>query len=391
MDRYIKYSIEEFAIDDYFINWVLNPTLESNQNWNRFLLEHPEKENDLRNARYIIRAIIPIEDDIKDEKLNEIWLRIIQKQKSDKVRTFRIFTKYAAILIVTLCIAGISFYQLSHDKFDNELTQMESDNQGKVILADGSVHYFDAKQNTMKQLPSGKLTLNEDTITEGIDDKKSTNLLNHIIVPYGKRIEVSLSDGSHIWLNSGSKFSYPSKFSENSREVFLLGEAFLEVSKNPQSPFYLKTADVKIMVLGTKFNVSSYKEDPLVQTVLVEGMVEVQQNKLFAKKIILQSGEKAVYAKENHNITKEKADTNASVSWIYGYLVIDKEPITEVLKKLGRYYNQSIIVEDDINGITFSGKLELKDNIEVVLNDLAFASSIKFDNQNNMYYIKLKN
>jgi len=392
MNRYIKYSVEEFVIDKDFIDWVLKPTKELHQLWSCFLQEHPEKEAELKKARLIVRALIPIEDDIKEEKLNEIWLRINQNQKIGKIRTLQIFTKYAAALIVVLCLVGIAYYQLSRNGFDTALTKMDSESKGKIILADGSVHYFEAKQNTMKQLPSGKITLNQDTLTEQINNKITSNQLNHVIVPYGKRIEIYLSDGSHIWLNSGSKFSYPSTFAAKSREVYLLGEAFLEVAKNPESPFYLKTADVKIRVTGTKFNVISYDEDAIVKTVLVEGSVQVQQNKLFAKSINLHPGEQAIYVKENQNIFKDKADVDVSTSWINGYLIIDKEPVTEVLKKLGRYYNQSIIVGKGINGITFSGKLELKDNMEDVLKDIVFASSMQFGKENqDTYYIKLKN
>ena len=390
MDQYNKYSAEEFAVDKDFVDWVLRPTKGSHQRWTQFLFEYPEKRQEIKKARLIVRALIAIEDDVQEGKLNDIWLRIYKSQKTGRKQTLRLFTKYAAILIVTLSLAGIVYYQLGKNDFDNELTKIDVDSIGKIILADGSIHYFEADQNTMKQLPSGKFTLNQDTLTVTDDSNKPASSLNQVIVPYGKRIEIYLNDGSHIWLNSGSKFSYPSRFDGNSREVYLLGEAFLEVAKNPNVPFYVNTPDVKISVTGTKFNVSSYKDDAMVQTVLVEGSVSVQQtNKLFAKNINLIPGEKAVFIKENQNIFKDKADTDAYTSWIHGYLIVEQEPVTDVLKKLGRYYNRSIIIANGISGITFSGKLDLKDNIEEVLKDLAFASSIQIVNDNNdSFYVR---
>lgn len=389
MEKYLKYSVEEFSVDKDFTDWVLKPTKELHKRWTHFLQEHPEKEQDLRKARLIVRSLIPIENDVQEKKLNDIWLRVYQSRRAGKIRTLRLFAKYAAVLIVTLCLSVIAYYQLRQGRFDNELTKVEPNSKGKIILADGSVHYFEAEQNIMTQLSSGKLTLNQDTITETDIEDKSKGSLNQVIVPYGKRIELVLSDGSHVWLNSGSKFSYPSKFETKSREVYLLGEAFLEIAKNVNCPFFVNTPDIKISVTGTKFNVSSYNDDAFVKTVLVEGSVHVQQNKLFAKSITLSPGEKAVFIKDNRNIFKAKADTDESISWIYGYLIFNKEPVSEVLKKLGRYYNRSILVSDDIIGVTFSGKLDLKDNMDEVISDLAFASSLKIIKKNgDTYYVK---
>jgi ferric-dicitrate binding protein FerR (iron transport regulator) len=212
--------------------------------------------------------------------------------------------------------------------------------------------------------------------------------VNQIIIPYGKRSEITLADGTHIWLNSGSQLSYPSRFKTNSRDVYLTGEAFFDVTADANKPFYVMTRDFKIKVLGTKFNVSSYSEDRTIQTVLLKGKVSAGKNKLFAETIDLYPGERLVYDKAGNNLAKEKVDVQLYTSWINGYLIFDNEPTTEVFKKLERYYNQRIIASGGLGGNTFSGKLDLKDNIKDVLDNISFASSVKATEENGSFIIK---
>ncbi|MDP4186152.1 MAG: FecR domain-containing protein, partial [Bacteroidota bacterium] len=256
-----------------------------------------------------------------------------------------------------------------------------------VILADGSVHHFNSKQNTLKQLASGDLILNKDTINEN-SDKTESKGLNQLLIPYGKRMKITLSDGTHIWLNSGSKLLYPPHFSGRTREVYLTGEAYFDVAKNPKNPFHVNTPNVKVIVTGTKFDVSSYNDDKVTRTVLAEGRVTVKKNQLFAKGVNLVPGEGAFYNKDQKDLNKGKADVSLSTSWVYGYLIFHGEPMSEVLKKISRYYNKTIIPGSDVQSISFSGKLDLKDNIDVVLQDVAFASTLQVTNKNDKYYVK---
>jgi transmembrane sensor len=210
--------------------------------------------------------------------------------------------------------------------------------------------------------------------------------MNQIIIPYGKRSGITLADGSHIWLNSGSQLSYPSEFGSNSREVFLTGEAFFDISTDASRPFYVTTKDIRIRVLGTCFNVSSYTEDNFSQTVLLRGKVSVSQNKVFSKSLQLEPGERFTYDKSKNTFARDNVDIKLFSSWVDGFLIFENEPTTEIFKKLERYYNQQIIADQALDGITFSGKLDLKDDIRDVLNNIAFASSLHVT-QNGTYFI----
>ena len=375
---------EDFILDKDFVHWILYPSNELDLFWSSFINEHPEKESNIRNAILIIKSIQPTSLEISQEKNDEIFRRIKASEEKLKINWIS-YLKYAAVISIFVAIGSLIYTSLYNYKFPIEAAN-EMDLKGKVIFADGSTKVFDSDKTSIKQTASGNLVINSDTVVVKV--KQANTSLNHIIIPYGKRSDIILADGTHIWLNSGSQLSYPSEFKTDSREVYLSGEALFDVNANPKKPFYVITKNIKIKVLGTIFNVSSYDEDNTVQTALLRGKVTAGENKLFASTVNLAPGELLTYSKKNSTLLKEKVDVKSYASWVNGYLIFINVPITEVFMKLERYYNQDIKVEDSLEKITFSGKLDLKDNIKDVINDIAFASSINVQKKEGFYLIK---
>ncbi len=383
--NYQKFSTEEFVLDKEFSVWVSSPDLEKDLFWEKFLADHPEKSVQIRDAALIIKSLQPIEPKVSEQQLNQI-LQKVKAQDSTKSWFGYRWVRFAAGIVLIISIGSLIWLSVrSKNQFPLESAN-EQVMKGKVIFANGATKEFDTEQTTIKQTTSGGLTINNDTIDDNSD--KETSAMNRIIIPYGKRSDITLADGTHIWLNSGSQLSYPSEFKTDSREVFLSGEAFFDVKSNPDKPFYVVTQNIRIKVLGTRFNVSSYNEDNTTQTVLVEGKVVAGTNKLFAKTIDLVPGERMIYDKSNENLSKDRVDVRLFASWVSGYLIFENEPITEVYKKLERYYNQQIAIEGSLEQITFSGKLDLKDNIKDVLENMSFASSVNVLENNGSFTIK---
>ncbi len=383
--NYQKFSTEEFVLDKEFSVWVSSPDLEKDLFWEKFLADHPEKSVQIRDAALIIKSLQPIEPKVSEQQLNQI-LQKVKAQDSTKSWFGYRWVRFAAGIVLIISIGSLIWLSVrSKNQFPLESAN-EQVMKGKVIFANGATKEFDTEQTTIKQTTSGGLTINNDTIDDNSD--KETSAMNRIIIPYGKRSDITLADGTHIWLNSGSQLSYPSEFKSDSREVFLSGEAFFDVQSNPDKPFYVVTQNIRIKVLGTRFNVSSYNEDNTTQTVLVEGKVVAGTNKLFAKTIDLVPGERMIYDKSNENLSKDRVDVRLFASWVSGYLIFENEPITEVYKKLERYYNQQIAIEGSLEQITFSGKLDLKDNIKDVLENMSFASSVNVLENNGSFTIK---
>lgn len=200
----------------------------------------------------------------------------------------------------------------------------------------------------------------------------SEPLYNTLIVPFGKRSEIILSDGSKVWLNSGSKLIFPARFTAEKREVYLEGEAIFEVSHNKNKPFFVKSKNHEIQVLGTEFNVSNYNEDDAIYTVLKSGSVQINlpSNKLFnsKKNIKIKPGTRATFNKSTLDVHQANVNVEQYFSWRDGIFIFKNDSLESIMKKISRYYNVEIIITNTARANeTFSGYLDVKDSIESVL------------------------
>ena len=196
-------------------------------------------------------------------------------------------------------------------------------------------------------------------------------VLNTLIVPYGSRTRITLSDNSIVWLNSGSKLIFPAKFTDDKREVFLEGEAIFEVSHDQKHPFYVATENLDVKVFGTVFNVSAYSDDSISSTVLVKGAVELkyQGKSLIGKSRMMMTPNMLVrYNPETELIEQSQIEPKLYTSWRDGYLIFKSQPLDEIVKKISRYYNVSVTLADPaLERETFSGNLDLQNSAEDVL------------------------
>jgi ferric-dicitrate binding protein FerR (iron transport regulator) len=203
-------------------------------------------------------------------------------------------------------------------------------------------------------------------------EELAANAYNTLIVPYGKRSEIILSDGTKVWLNSGSKLVYPSFFSGSKREVFLIGEAIFDVSENKEKPFYVSTNDYVVKVLGTVFNISNYPDDAFTSTVLKSGLVQIDYREKgpfkFKKSIELLPGNKATYERSNDKLVTSAVNVDPYFSWKDGVLMFKNDPLENIIKRVSRYYNVEVtITSEELKHERFSGHLNLKDDIIQVI------------------------
>jgi len=249
---------------------------------------------------------------------------------------------------------------------------------------------LDSKEEIIIQEKESSITYSNSGDQIAINDTKkveqsSTNSYNTVIVPYGKRTYVTLSEGTKVWLNSGSKFTYPVAFTGDKREVHLVGEAIFDVTHDKKKPFYVITDDYDIKVLGTVFNVSSYEDDTYTSTALAQGSVEIKYdtNSIFGKsRIKIKPGTLAVYNNQNKTIRSSTVDVSKYMSWRDGKFIFKKQRLDNIVKKLSRYYNISIKIENErLKAETFSGHLDLKENINKVLEIISETTDLKFEKE----------
>jgi ferric-dicitrate binding protein FerR (iron transport regulator) len=195
-----------------------------------------------------------------------------------------------------------------------------------------------------------------------------------------------------VWLNAGSRLIYPSAFSGNSREVILFGEAFFDVARNENNPFVVKTSSLEVIVLGTKFNISAYPEDNVIQTVLKEGSVSIRRNGsgFFENDLILTPNQMASFDKTTQDSKVSLVDAGAFIIWTEGLLRFDDLEMCRILKSVERYYNIHIQYADPMVGSQrITGKLDLNNEVEQVFEYITKVSSVRFTKiDENNYQIK---
>lgn len=201
-------------------------------------------------------------------------------------------------------------------------------------------------------------------------------IYHSIETPNGRRYHLTLSDGTQIWLNAGSKLRFPIAFNGSRREVFLTGEAYFEVSRNPHLPFLvnINNNDTRIEVLGTRFNVSSYPEDNGFVTTLLEGKVRIfnQQSEL-----ILKPGDRAIsYADGLLQLRNTPINKN-DVDWKNNYFSFSDDSIESVMLELARWYDVNVAYEGPKSTVRFSGKIGKKLSFTQVL-EIIGGTDIKY-------------
>ncbi len=385
--KYIHYSAEDFIHDDDFMHWVLHPNKETDRFWSGFLQKYPEKREEIKEAAFFIKSVRAVEPSISKQRQLEMYQKVKPETRVRKIS--RASAKIAALILLLVSIGGALYYfRNAPEKLPFEAFNSDVFEKGRVIMPDGSVSEFSSERTEIHQNATGEITINNDTVTMDKGSASEKSDLAHIIIPYGKRSEVTLADGTKIWLNSGTQFSYPVRFTGNTREVYLSGEAFFDVKSDPSRPFRVITGDLKIEVTGTRFNVSSYESDATTQAVLLSGKISAEKNRRFAHPLELAPGERIVYDKKEDNLEKDQVNVELYASWVNGYLIFENEPIGKVFKKLERYYNKSILTEKLSGRITFSGKLDLAENLEKVLENIAFSASFSVESANDAIVIK---
>ena len=205
-------------------------------------------------------------------------------------------------------------------------------------------------------------------------------VMNRTETSYGVRSQIQLSDGTKVWLNSGSKLFYPEKFNGKSREVRLIGEAYFQVKSDREHPFYVDLDGYKIKATGTSFNISNYTSDNEVIAYLEHGKVALVggQKEKETEYSQLEEGEMIILNKAQKQYRIQKADGSKYLSWVNGKLVFKKDNIRDVAVRLGRWFNVELVVNDErLNDYIFTATFE-KESLEEALILLSYSSPIKY-------------
>ena len=208
--------------------------------------------------------------------------------------------------------------------------------------------------------------------------KKLNSQMIEMVNPMGMRSAVVLSDGTKVILNAGTTLSYPAAFVSGQREVKVNGEAFFEVSHDKEHPFIVSAENVKVKVLGTKFNVKAYDDDDNIEVTLAEGKVGVG---LDTKNLIqIMPGQQIKYMKASHRFIKREVRLQSYTSWICGKFYFTNYPLEKIAKQLERSFNVRIqILGNDLRNAAFTGDFVRGENIDQILRVMTANRLIKYE------------
>jgi len=389
-------NITELIHNPEFVQWVLKPNARSNQFWGNWIDENPLQKIEFEQARFILKSLVKDEKSLTESEISELWesIELSQNKVSKRIIRLKKWAAAAGILLI-LGFSGWLMVQLYGSKktdidYHSIAVNIDSGNDIKLILADHSQKKFTNKEVEFKYNQSGKLETKEGKQVQTEDLVKSSEGLqmNQLIVPRGKRSNIELADGTKLWLNSGSRAIYPVAFNGKTREIYIEGEGYLEVAHNVTKPFIVITDQVKVKVLGTKFNISAYKDDCGISVVLVEGSIEALCG---SDDVIMKPNELLNYKKLTHESTLEETNILPFISWKDGWMLCNKEPIHSLTRKLSRYYDLTISYTDPrVNNMTITGKLDLKSKCEDVLKIICATAPLKYEIIGDTIFLTVK-
>lgn len=305
-----------------------------------------------------------------------------------KKRRYTSLLLYAAAILL-LCFVTLVYHQNKAIKGENKIVTDLSPgkNRAFVTLVDGRVIELSGDKNGI--VSGDKLIYADGTLISDLGQEAV--LYSELKTPRGGYYQITLSDGTRVWLNSDSKLTYPSRFEGDVREVELEGEAYFEVVSaidgNKKKPFIVKTAQQKVEVLGTVFNIMAYTDDDDVETTLIEGGVKIQAA---GKMLLLNPGEQGVT--DGSNLNKRKVDVGPYLAWKNNEFFFEETELRKAMKMLGRWYDFDVVYEEPIPSTHFYGTIDRNKGLSEVLKimqncGLKFRIE-KIDGKNKLYVLK---
>ena len=203
--------------------------------------------------------------------------------------------------------------------------------------------------------------------------------LNHLATPRGGEFEITLEDGTKVWLNAESQLSYPDTFRSDERRVILKGEAYFRVARNEEKPFYVESDGQLVRVYGTEFNIRTYEEDAAVYTTLISGSVALQAAGKLNAELFLTPGRQAVFDKKEASAFVRTVDTEVVTGWRRGLFVFEEQNLGQIMAALARWYNFDYEFTDNVLSETvFMGSVPRYGDFNEVLEILEKSGGVKF-------------
>ena len=317
----------------------------------------------------------------EDIQIRDAWQNVEQKLSSRpgwKKRHLTIYWSVAATVVIMLTAGWFLFRQSPVRTEPEKVVQITPGSLKAVWVLEGGEKY-ELSENLGRDITnSGGATIGKDSLNTLVIQGGNSGQRSTVRVPEGGEYRVVLSDGTKVWINSGSELTFPMNFGKGERVVELKGEAYFDVAKEAERPFVVCVNGVDVTALGTEFNIAAVQGGDEVLTTLVNGSVRAVNEE--GADCILTPAEQAVCKKGVVGIEVQKVNTNLYTSWKDGYYAFDKQPLGEIMRTLERWYDIHVVFADSVAGkLRFSGRLKRYEDIDNLLTMIKLTNDVDFE------------
>lgn len=321
----------------------------------------------------------------------EGWKQVQYKVARRKITRKLFRAGVAAIAVLTIGLSGL-LWQIQPNNQKN-IVQNETVRSGvRFSRSSGEVYYLD----TLHKLALDHMSIEGNGRQMVVKVQPQATIkgpeMNMIEVPQGAEYSLVLADGTKVLLNSTTTFRFPDNFSgQESREVYLTGEAYFDVTSDSVHPFIVHTDQIFIKVLGTSFNVMAYPDLEVQQTTLVKGKVCVGENKT-GNEVNLLSGMQASYHKTSGEIGKKEVDVSYYTAWKDGLFAFREQRLEDVMETLARWYGFEYFFQNpEARDYIYTGKVFRHEKLKDVLENFRLTEELDFNVNKNTVIINTKN
>ncbi len=353
-------------------------TAEEREFLNQWLLENVELQEELHQL-VECGSVVQAARLFENIQIRNAWQNVEQKLSSRpgwKKRHLTIRWSVAATVVIMLTAGWFLFRQSPVRTEPEKLARITPGSLKAIWVLEGGEKY-ELSENLGRDITNsggvtiGKNSLNTLVIQEGNSRQRST-----VRVPEGGEYRVVLSDGTKVWINSGSELTSPMNFEKGERVVELKGEAYFDVIKSKEWPFIVRTCRSSVKVLGTSFNVCSYEGDALEQVTLEQGGVEVKHHD---ETYLLHPGEQFELDTRNEEIEVKPVNVKLYTSWIDGMFRFHNMPLDLLTVKLERWYNVHFVFSNEVcKNYRFTGAIRKDVDFNEFIRLIERTTNVKF-------------
>ncbi|MCS4228779.1 FecR family protein [Sphingobacterium sp. BIGb0165] len=375
--------------DESFVNYCRRTEKEDIEKWEKWLQKYPEHQQSIAELKETILAMGYYAGEVSVQA-NYFRLQQQIKKHSNQNRFKEIgktvWFKIAAAVLAVGTVSLFLFQQQAPKETIEIVQHIGSPGQDAALLTlkDGSViSLTDIRNGSVVALQGGveiQKSKNGELVYKAVEqDGAAAAAVNKITTNRGNQYQVILPDGSKAFLNANSTLTYPLKFANDARSVRMTGEIYFEVAKMDRGtdgkriPFYVETAEQKIEVLGTHFNVNAYQDEPYTTTTLLEGSVRVTSLKM-NESVLLKPGQRALLSER---LRVDDIDISQDVAWIAGDFVFKGEELGSLLRKISRWYNVDVECPQRLNKLKFDGMVSRSQPLSTIMDMLQTTGKVK--------------